>query len=87
MEVTRLKDVRKEESPIHYRRNYTAVAELVLTGGRAADARLAFTIEHSPLGTVAVSVVLVEKLDYPSLPVIKALRSLIESMESKGEIA
>jgi hypothetical protein len=87
MEVIQLKEVKKEESPIHYRRNYTASAELVLVGGRAVDTPIAFTIEHSPLGTVLISLVLKEKLDYPSLPVIKALKIFIQAMESKGELA
>jgi hypothetical protein len=86
MKVNLLRHLVKEDGPIHYRRKYNATAELALTAENTLEVPIAFTLEHSPLGTVEVTVTLKEKLDYPSLPVIKELKDFIQSLESNGEI-
>ena len=86
MKVKLLKNLVKQDGPIHYRRNYTAVAELVLANDSPRDARVAFTIEQSPLGSFEITVSLEDRLDYPSLPVIQALKSHIQRMQRDGEL-
>jgi hypothetical protein len=70
MKVLAIKDMIRKDVPIYYRKLYTGVAVLEMARGNQ-DFRLDFTIEYKPTGQKEVSVTLLEKVDYPLVPLTR----------------
>ncbi|MFW5684944.1 MAG: hypothetical protein ACOC1I_08830 [Spirochaetota bacterium] len=86
MKVVELTNVQQRETPLLYRRTFTATAVLA-HGSRTTDAkRVEFTLEHMPLGPVAVTVRFLDDLDYPVVPAANALKKHIEKMQQNGDL-
>jgi hypothetical protein len=79
MKVVSIKDIIRKDVPIYYRLLYTGVAVIELAKG-AEDYRIDFTVEIKPTGLKEISVTFLDKLDYPLIPVIKELKTLIDKM-------
>jgi hypothetical protein len=71
--------------PIYYRRLYngTAVVELI---NRSQEVHLDFSIEHKPTGHKEILVTLIDKVDYPLLPLNSALKKAIDDLDSAGSL-
>jgi hypothetical protein len=81
MKVVAIKDIIRKDVPIYYRLLYTGVAVIELSKG-AADYRIDFTIEIKPTGLKEISVTFLDTLEYPLLPVIKELKTIIDNMHT-----
>jgi len=79
MKVVAVKDIIRKDVPIYYRLLYTGVAVIDLGKG-AADYRIDFTVEIKPTGLKEISVTFLDNLEYPLLPVIKELKTIIDKM-------
>ena len=86
MKVVDLADIVRRETPLLYRRTYTARATLSDRTGHDHVVTVEFVLEHSPLGPVTVTVKLVDEIDYPLVPVISALKSHIKTLEESGDL-
>jgi len=67
MKVIEIKNIARKDVPIYYRRLYTGVVVLELFN-KIIDVPLDFHIEHKPTGQVEIGLSLVEKVDYPLIP-------------------
>jgi hypothetical protein len=85
MKILEVKDVVRKDVPIYYRRFYTGVAVMELIN-KTIEARIDFSIEIKPTGHKEILINLLDKVDYPLVPVNKELKKMLDSMDSSGEI-
>lgn len=85
MRIIVLKNITRDENFIYYRRNFKAVAELEL-GKNVIEADINFLIETTPLGTKEISIFGLESIDYPLLPLKKAITEYISEKDSEGTL-
>ena len=85
MKVIAIKDVVRKDVPIYYRLLYTGVAEIELTKD-AGNYRIDFSIEIKPTGQREIGVTFLDKVDYPLIPVVKELKTLIDTMHEDGTL-
>lgn len=85
MRVVELKNISRQENFIYYRRNFDAVAQLEL-GARIVESPIQFLIETTPLGSKEISIFGLESVDYPLLPLKKAIIEYISERDSEGKL-
>jgi len=85
MKVLEIRNLEREEGHIFYMRKYTcdAIFEMPTT---PLEAKVAFAIEMSPLGERTVSISFPEPLNYPVLPIKKALKEYIIMQDLEGHL-
>jgi hypothetical protein len=83
MKVLELRELARREAPIHYIREYTAIAVLEAFGSRA-ETGIAFTLEQKPLGPPEISLRVLDPVDWPLLPIVRALRDHLAELDRKG---
>lgn len=85
MKILEMKDITRKDVPIYYRRLYsgTAVLELI---NKTQEVPLSFQIEHKPTGHVDIDISLLDKVDYPLVPLQKELRHYIGDLDSAGKL-
>ncbi|MDR3247400.1 MAG: hypothetical protein LBT39_01320 [Treponema sp.] len=83
MKVLELKDIVRKDVPIYYRRLYTGVAVIELVN-KAQDVHVDFSIEHKPTGHKEILITLIDKVDYPLVPLNSALKKVIDELDSSG---
>ncbi|MCL2043247.1 MAG: hypothetical protein FWG89_03810 [Treponema sp.] len=81
MKIIAIKDIIRKDVPIYYRLLYTGVAVIELSKD-PEDFRIDFTVEIKPTGQKEVTVSFLDDIDYPLLPVIKDLKTLICDMHT-----
>lgn len=86
MNVVELTNLVRRESPLLYRRTYTATA--VLSHARATEdpRRIEFVVEHSPLGPVQIRIKFLDEPDFPLVPAIGNLEKHIRGLEDRGAL-
>ena len=83
MKVIAVKDIVRKDVPIYYRLLYTGVAEIELTND-PQDFRIDFSIEIKPTGQKEIVVSFLDDIHYPLVPIIKDIKTMINSMHSNG---
>ncbi len=83
MKVLELRDIQKEEGYIYYRKKFFSTA-LIEIPQRNIEVPLMFVIETGPTGSKSVEITLQSSIDYPVLPVIKALKEKIGEYDKEG---
>ena len=83
MRILELRDLNREEGYIYYRRNFTGTAVIEIPGS-TLEAPVAFCIEMDPLGVKTIEIDIENTLNYPVLPVKKALKEYILLRYSEG---
>jgi hypothetical protein len=83
MKVIGLKDLQRKDTPLHYIREFHALAVLETVAGNR-EAPLAFTIERKPLGPPEVSVRFLDELEWPLVPLIRSVKDLVIGLDQKG---
>ncbi|MDR3193068.1 MAG: hypothetical protein LBT87_08395 [Treponema sp.] len=53
---------------------------------KAVEARIDFSIEIKPTGHKEIVINLLDKVDYPLVPLNKELKKVLDSMDSTGEL-
>ena len=86
MTVLDLKDIRRKENGVYYRRKFSASAAYQLPGGHNEDGKIEFIIETSPLGKNSISIKLIDPVNYPILPVKRALKDYICELDTAGKL-
>ncbi len=74
----------KKDTLIYYRHEYSGKASFALIGDKRASVRFSSTVEIQPTGERQVIVELLDKIDYPVLPIIKSLKDEILNIEKEG---
>lgn len=86
MQILNLKNIKRTEGVIYYRRQYSADAEVQLPN-QVEDLPISFTIETNPIGMKEFELEIDRsKLNYPLLPIRKALKDYILSKDEQGEL-
>ncbi|HUW39549.1 MAG TPA: hypothetical protein VMV90_00960 [Rectinemataceae bacterium] len=85
MKVVELKELSRKESAVHYIKEFTGVAVLD-SGPLKAEADIAFTLEHKPLGPPEITLHVLDPLDWPLLPIVRAIREHILELEKTGRL-
>lgn len=83
MEIKYIKDMIRKDVPIYYRKLYTGVAVIELKKG-PCDFRIDFSIEYKPTGHKEIAISFIDTIDYPLIPVNKALKHYIDELDSAG---
>jgi hypothetical protein len=84
MNVESLENVELQDSPIQYRRQYTAIANLSFRENNSERALIAFSLEHTPYGSVEVTVSVKDDVNWPLVPLLRALKAHIRDLEQRG---
>lgn len=85
MRIIALKNITRDENYIYYRRNFDAVAEFEF-GSKQIEAPIKFLIETTPFGTKEISIFGLESVNYPVLPLKKAIIEYISKQDSEGKL-
>lgn len=85
MRVISVKDIVRKDIPIYYRLLFTGVAVIELTSD-PADYRIDFSVEIKPTGQKEITISFLDDIHYPLVPVVKELKTLIDSMHSNGTL-
>lgn len=83
MQVKELKDLKRKETPLHYIREFNALAVLETAEG-LREAALAFTVERKPIGPPDVSIRFLEEPDWPLLPLIRSVKDIVLGLDKSG---
>ena len=86
MQILDLKNIKRTEGVIYYRRQYSADVQLELPN-QIENLPITFTIETNPIGMKEFELEIDRyKLNYPLLPIRKALKEFILNKDEQGEL-
>ena len=85
MKMVGLNELVKKDLAIDYRRVYTGNAVLELHDKTRVEKKIEIALEHSPLGHIDVNVSLVDTIDYPLVPTLRAIKAYVLEMQKKGQ--
>lgn len=80
MDFVELKGISRPDSPIMYRRAFTAVACVHRSDGRVEEIPVSFVLEHNALGAVSISL----DLNGADDATVATVRDRIRQLESEG---
>ncbi|AEF81744.1 hypothetical protein [Leadbettera azotonutricia] len=85
MKIIEIKNIVRKDTPIYYRRFYTGIAVIELID-KNIEAPLEFQVEHMPTGQIEISILKLENIDYPRVPLHKELKTYIGALDSDGKL-
>ncbi len=85
MEVLELRITHSESGYIYYRISYEATAVLSFME-KTQELPVHFTIETSASGAKDIELTLKGEVDYPLLPIIRAIKEKILEMDKRGQL-
>ena len=83
MRILELRNLNREEGYIYYRRNFTGTAVIEIPGS-TLETPVSFCIEMNPFGAKTIEIDIENTLNYPVLPVKKALNDFILLQDAEG---
>ncbi len=86
MKVINLTNLRKKDSPLLYRREFSADAIFELMEQQTSKP-VEFVLEHKATGGIDIKVTITEDIDYPVLPVVSNLKQFILEMHRRGALS
>jgi hypothetical protein len=85
MKIVDIKNVVRKDVPIYYRRVYSGIVVIDLFH-KPEEFQLNFQIEHMPTGQTEISILSMDKVDYPLIPLQKELKTFIGTLDSSGKL-
>jgi len=85
MRVVELRNVASKESPLHYMREFNAVA-ILESAGYKSELPLAFTVERRPVGGPEISVRFIEEPDWPLVPLLRSVKDMVLELDKRGKL-
>ncbi|MDR2802862.1 MAG: hypothetical protein LBB22_01065 [Treponema sp.] len=85
MTVIEIRDMVRKDVPIYYRRAYSGKTVIEIAG-KQEIMQINWVIETNPLGIKETTVTLIDKINYPLLPLIKELKKKIEFLDAEGKL-
>ena len=85
MRILELKNLFREEGYIYYRRNFSGEA-VIEVPGTTLYAPIDFCIETDPLGVRSIELSVASNVNYPLLPLKKALAAYILEEDKEGRL-
>ncbi|MBQ1949383.1 MAG: hypothetical protein II367_04415 [Treponema sp.] len=83
MRILELRDLNREEGYIYYRRYFTGTAVIEIPGS-TLETPVSFCIEMNSFGAKTIEIDIQNTLNYPVLPVKKALKEYILLQDAEG---
>ena len=83
MKVISINDMIRKDVPIYYRKLYTGVAVIEMTG-KTEKYRIDFSLEYKPTGAKEINITFIDAVDYPLIPISKELKKYIDELDSAG---
>ena len=83
MKVLELRNIQQEEGYIYYRKKFFSTA-LIEIPQKNVELPFIFIIETEPTGKKTIDISLQSSIDYPILPIIKALKEKIYEYDKEG---
>ncbi|MBQ9238974.1 MAG: hypothetical protein IJ191_06660 [Treponema sp.] len=85
MRVLEIQNIFREEGHIFYLRKFTGTAVIEIPTENMVTP-IEFSIETSPLGQRTIAINLLSAVNYPILPLKKAIREFILAEDMKGKL-
>ena len=85
MRILEIKEIVRKDVPIYYRRFFSGIASIAFLD-TIMERRIDFFIETKPTGQNEIIVTIAEPVDYPLVPLIKALKTTIDTLDSNGDL-
>jgi hypothetical protein len=86
MKLHGIDQLTKKDIPLYYRNEYEGLGDLEFVLGDRRRVPLEFSVEIKPTGERLVNVRIKDRIDYPLLPVIRAIKAEILIMEKDGKL-
>jgi len=80
MRITTLKNLVRKDVPIYYRRLYSGTLEIELINEKV-ESNINFTMETKPTGISEVIINEMDHVDYPLIPLTKAVKQYISLLD------
>jgi len=85
MRIAALKNIVRKDVPIYYRRLFSGILEIELIN-KTVESSINFTIETKPTGINEVTINDMEDVEYPLLPLRKAIKNYISLLDDNDEL-
>jgi len=85
MKIVDLTNILRKETHIYYRREFKADAVFEIMQ-QTKSIPVEFVLEHKPTGSIDVSAVIIDELDYPVMPFMSQLKLFISDMDKRGAL-
>lgn len=85
MKVLEIKEIVRKDVPIYYRRFFSGIARIEFLENKM-ERHIDFFIETKPTGQKEILVTLAEPVDYPLVPLIRALKTAIDTLDDNGNL-
>lgn len=86
MVIHEIHNIKRRNPLISYRREYHAKATISYHNNSPVDYSIEFSLELSPLGTSSIRVKLIDTMEYPSMPVLAALKDRVHELDRSGSL-
>ncbi len=86
MKIIGIEQITKKDIPLHYRNEYSAVANAEFLPENTSSIPIVFSVEVEPSGSRKIQVNVTEAIDYPLLPFIRSLKEEICRLAETGEL-
>ena len=86
MQIRELRNLKRKDVPLAYRRTFSA--EAILEGQRSGQTAqpVEFDLEQSAGGSTSVNIRLIGNAQYPVIPLMRELRAYISNMNAQGKL-
>jgi hypothetical protein len=85
MKILGLKNIKRSDSPIYYRRFYSGTISMEILA-KTVDRKIDFRIEIMPMGNKEIAVTFDQPVDYPMVPLMKELKLYLEELDKSGQL-
>jgi hypothetical protein len=85
MRILAINEIVRKDVPIYYRRLYSGVADIEVLSNSMAR-QIDFSIENKPTGKKEILVSIAEPVDYPLVPLLRELKSVIDTLDDDGAL-
>ncbi len=86
MKVVELRNLYRKNPELHYRKEFTGSAVLESVNSSRIEKPVEIVYELKATGGADIHVKLLEDINYPLLPILKSIKSLIQRMDKKGQL-
>lgn len=86
MKIHGINQLIKKDIPLYYRNEYEGWGDIEFSSDSRHQIPLEFTVEIKPTGERVIDVKIKERIDYPLVPVIRALKEKIKLLEENGDL-
>ena len=85
MKILDIKDLKRKDFPIYYRRFYSGIVVMDLIS-KSHEFPLDFQIEHKPTGQTEILLTFTNTVDYPLIPLQRELKKFISALDAEGKL-